>query len=124
MADTILFVDDDPEVRAKVSQLLKENGYRVISASDGDEALDKARETSPDLIILDIMMPRLDGILTILKLKGKGETKSIPVIILSIIDKSDEEVLAKHLGVRAFIRKPYEDCDLLAKVREGLQGTS
>lgn len=112
----ILIVDDDKNIIQTLKMRLEANGYKVFTASNGVEGLEQAKEAGPDLILLNIMMPRLDGIMTTLKLKGIGLTKSIPVIIMTGIREKEEMVLARHVGAADYITKPFEHDELLKKI--------
>jgi CheY-like chemotaxis protein len=82
---TILLVDDDLTLRQMYEERLKQEGYNIVSAANGEEALAKAQSDNPCLIILDIMMPKLNGIDTMAKLRSDSSTKDIPVIILTAL---------------------------------------
>lgn len=112
----ILVVDDDKNIVQTVKLRLETNGYKVITASNGLEALQKAKQGKPDLILLNIMMPQLNGIMTTLRLKGIEQTKSIPIIIMTGIREKDEMILARHVGAADYITKPFESSELLKKI--------
>ena len=90
MPGKILIVDDEADLIAPLEMYLQSNGYKIITASDGVEALQLAEEESPDLILLDIIMPRMDGYATLEKLRADEKTKSIPVIMLTV--KTEKEI--------------------------------
>src|SRR3989344_3998988 len=94
----ILFIDDDNFLRKVYESELKEKGYEVHLASDGDEGLQKVGETKPDLIILDLIMPKKSGFEVLSELSQYEETRSIPVIILSNLAQSDDQKRALDLG--------------------------
>ena len=112
----ILIVDDDKNIIQTLKMRLETNGYRIVAASNGLEGLDKAKNGKPDLILLNVMMPQLDGIMTTLRLKGGLETKSTPIIIMTGIKERDNMVLAKHVGASDYITKPFESAELLKKI--------
>ncbi len=112
----ILIVDDDENIIQILKIRLEANGYKVFTASNGVEGLEQAKEVGPDLILLNIMMPRLDGIMTTLKLKGTEQIRSIPVIIMTGIKEKEEMVLARHVGAADYITKPFEHDELLKKI--------
>ena len=113
----ILVVDDDENIRKTVKLRLEEaGGYQVITACNGVEALEMAKAHNPDLILLNVMMPKLNGIMTTLRLKGAEQTKSIPVIIMTGIKERDEMILARHVGAADYITKPFESAELLKKI--------
>ena len=112
----ILIVDDDKNIIETLKTRLETNGYRIITASNGLEGLDKANAEKPDLIILNVMMPQLDGIMTTLRLKGMAETKTTPIIIMTGIKERDNMILARHVGASDYITKPFESSELLKKI--------
>lgn len=114
----ILVVDDDENIIQVLKMRLEVNGYKIFTASNGAEGLERAKEVGPDLILLNIMMPRLDGIMTTLKLKGTEEMRSIPVIIMTGIKEKEEMILAKHVGAADYITKPFEPDELLKKINK------
>ena len=114
----ILIVDDDENIIQTLKMRLEANGYKVFTASNGVEGLEQAKEVGPDLILLNIMMPRLDGIMTTLKLKGTEQIRSIPVIIMTGIKEKEEMVLARHVGAADYITKPFEHDELLKKINK------
>jgi len=118
----ILIVDDCPETRALIHFTLTRENYDVIEASNGGEALIKAIQETPDLILLDIVMPQLDGFSTAVKLKENINTEKIPIIIAS--SKSGLRPLFelnKGLQVKDFIEKPFLPETLLEKVKDILK---
>jgi len=114
----ILIVDDDENIIQTLKMRLEVNGYKVFTASDGVEGLERAKEAEPDLILLNIMMPRLNGIMTTLRLKGIGQTKSIPIIIMTGIKEREEMILARHVGAADYITKPFDSAELLKKIEK------
>lgn len=110
---TILVVDDEPNIRKLLCQELEEAGYKVIEAADGSEALNKARNLKPDLIILDILMPVVDGFDTMTILKNDETTSNIPILVYSITD--DQEKMF-HFGADEYITKSSEPEMLLKTV--------
>ncbi len=113
----MLIVDDDPIVHQLISSILVPAGYDVSSARRGDEAIRMASDLNPDLILLDVMMPEMDGFEVINRLKTDKSTSDIPVIFLSAkVDPSDK-VRALQLGATDFIGKPFDRAELLARIR-------
>ena len=100
----VLLVDDDPEFRRMCAAYLEPRGYAVVMAEDGARAFDRARAESPDVIVMDLAMPRMDGWAAIPRLKGSVETWSIPIIALSGVDSVGARV--RELGCNAFLAKP------------------
>ena len=103
---SILIVDDQPANIKVLFELLKQNGFRVSVAKSGESALSKAKAASPDLILLDIMMPGMDGYETCEHLKNNPTTATIPIIFLSALDQSFNKVQAFQLGAADYITKP------------------
>lgn len=114
----ILVCDDDKEIVEAISIYLKQEGYQVICAYDGVEALDIARKNDIHLIILDIMMPRLDGIHALLKLR---EDSAIPVILLSAKSEDADKILGLNVGADDYVTKPFNPLELVARVKSQLR---
>jgi DNA-binding response OmpR family regulator len=111
MAHTVLIVDDEADIRDAVSELLSDEGYEVLGASDGDEALEKARAFHPSLVLLDLMMPGMNGWEFRARQKGDPELASIPVVVVSALGR------VAGLDAAAYLEKPFEVDDLLTAVR-------
>jgi len=116
-AATILIVDDEPANLDMLRQELDEEGYRLLTAVDGEEALIKVQEHVPDLVLLDVMMPRVDGFTVCRILKGSGKTVLIPVILLTALRSHEDRVRGIEAGADDFISKPFDRDELLAKIR-------
>lgn len=114
----ILIVDDERDLVEMVSLRLKANGYRVITALDGMEALKKAKADGPDLIILDLMLPKMDGYKVCGLLKKDTRYAKIPIIMFTARAQGEDVKLGREMGADAYIRKPFEAKVLLAKVKE------
>jgi len=113
----ILVVDDSQDMRIILSMRLKINGYDVIIAQDGQEGLDRARADAPDLIILDLMLPKIDGYEVCRMLKFDDKYKNIPVIILSALDQQEDREKAVGSGADAYFIKPFDLELLLNKIK-------
>ncbi len=113
---TILLVDDEPDMAAIVGRSLRINGYKVLTASNGRECLDLAASELPDIILLDNVMPHMDGLTAMRKLRRSESTRDIPVILVTAL--ADEATLASALraGADAFITKPFDYQTLLDKI--------
>jgi DNA-binding response OmpR family regulator len=120
-AITILIVDDEPDNVDMLSQELEEEGYALMTARDGAEALIKVQEHLPDLILLDVMMPNVDGFTVCRILKGSGKTVLIPVIMLTALRSHQDRVRGIEAGADDFISKPFDRVELLAKIRSLLR---
>jgi adenylate cyclase len=117
----ILAVDDVPENLAIVRMRLEAHGYEVVTAADGEEALARVREVEPDLVLLDIMMPKLDGISALKQLKQDSSLRFVPVILLTAkADKSDV-VAGLEAGGDDYMTKPLDQAALVARVRSMLR---
>jgi diguanylate cyclase (GGDEF)-like protein/PAS domain S-box-containing protein len=117
---TILVVDDTSENRKLLSRILVNAGYRVTAAKDGASAIELAGSLSPDLILLDIQMPELDGFATIAALKEQEETRDLPVIFISALDNLDDKISAFRSGGVDYILKPFDIEEVLARVKNHL----
>ena len=118
MSKTILVVDDKKELRVMVQAYLEQEGFRVVSAADGQEALYVVRHEKPDLIILDLMMPKMGGYEFLNAHKRQSET---PVIILTAKLEEGDKVLGLELGADDFVTKPFSMRELTARVRAVLR---
>ena len=113
----ILIADDEPDIRTLLVSILKSGNYDVITASDGAEALMAIKTSHPDVVILDIMMPKLDGMQVLQKVREDAEISSIPVIMLTA-KASDKDILSGYkYGANYYIPKPFEISDILKGVR-------
>jgi len=117
----ILVVDDEIQLIELVQTRLEANGYEVITANDGEEGLEKAKSEKPDLIILDVMMPKMDGYKVCSLLKNDEQYKNIPIILFTGKAQEDFEDVGKKAGADAFITKPFDPPELLAKIEELLK---
>ena len=117
-AETILVVDDNKEIVYSISELLKYEGYQVIKAYDGMEALEALEKEKIDLILLDVMMPRLNGLSALMKLRQKSR---IPVIILSAKTEESDKVSGLILGADDYVEKPYNPAELTARIKAHLR---
>ena len=116
MAETILIVDDHRDFVFATKLFLETQGYQILTAYDGLEGLQVVEESRPDLIILDVMMPRLDGWATLQVLQSKPETASIPVLMLTALKEPVNVLTGFDLGCTWFYTKPITDYDDLALV--------
>ena len=114
----ILLVDDEPDLAQMVSVRLKAAGYEVSTAYDGQEALEKVKESRPDLMILDLMLPKLDGCKVCRLLKFDERTRGIPILIFTARAQVEDVTLATECGADSYLTKPFEAKVLLAKLQE------
>jgi CheY-like chemotaxis protein len=110
---TIMVVDDNPDIITIVKTILEGRGYTVFSASSGAELLSMLVTQKPDLIILDIMMPEMDGLEVLTRLKGKTETSTIPVILLTAKVQYEDVLGGYKLGADYYITKPFTSTQLV-----------
>jgi putative two-component system response regulator len=118
---TILVVEDTLESLKLIADILATEGYQVRPADSGDLALASVEAARPELILLDIMMPGMDGFEVLRRLKALKETRDIPVIILSAVMEAEQRVAGLNLGAVDFISKPYQPDELLARVRTHME---
>ena len=111
---TILIVDDEPPIREVLVYNLKKEGYNVIEAEDGITAVDIATEQRPDLILLDIMLPKLDGLSVCKRIKN---TYNVPILMLTAKDSEIDKILGLELGADDYITKPFSVRELVARVK-------
>ncbi len=114
----ILLVDDEQDMVYAVKMQLEASGFKVLTAQDGQEGLDKARAEKPDLIILDLMLPMIDGYKVCRMLKFDEKYKNIPVIIYTARAQEADEKLGYEVGADAYMTKPFDPKKLLAKINE------
>ena len=110
---TIMVVDDNPDIITIVKTILEGRGYSVFSASSGLELLNMLSDHKPDLIILDIMMPEMDGLEVLTRLKSKSETATIPVILLTAKVQYEDVLGGYKLGADYYITKPFTSTQLV-----------
>ena len=118
MDKKILIIEDDPATTRLVDYSLRHHGYQVITATNGLEGLRKARSESPDMVILDVMLPGLDGFEVCHRLHDDAETSNIPVIMLSAKGQDSDKTSALSVGAREFFAKPVDRLVLLNKIKE------
>ncbi|WP_198024666.1 ATP-binding protein [Bradyrhizobium sp. Cp5.3] len=119
--ERIILADDNADLRDYVKRLLDAQGYRVEVFSDGRGALEAARRQRPDLVLSDVMMPRLDGIGLLAELRGDGQLRGLPVILLSARAGEEARVEGLEAGADDYVNKPFSARELLARVRANLQ---
>ena len=117
MAEKILIADDEESLVEFIGRALKKQGYRVITAYDGDNALFLIGEELPDLVILDLMMPLMDGWEVCRRAKSDSATRDIPILMLTARSSPDDAVQGLDLGADDYMRKPFSLNELLARVR-------
>ena len=118
MPKRILIVDDEPNIVLSVEFLMKREGYDVITAGDGQAALEILSETKPDLMILDVMMPRKNGFEVCDEVRADPDLSGLPILMLSAKGREAEVKKGLSLGADAYITKPFSTHELVAKVNE------
>ena len=113
----ILIVDDEPDLLTVLRFGLEVEGFEVLEASDGEQGLTMARESSPDLMVLDLMLPRMDGYKVCRALKFDERYRRIPIFILSARSGETDRQLAMDVGADTYITKPYDMRDLVSRIR-------
>lgn len=116
----VLVVDDEEDILALVTARLRQGGYEVTVASDGLEGLEKAEKERPDLILVDVSMPRMNGFQMIQLLRLNESLKETPIIVITASRQKDEAAWREQVGVSQFVLKPFESGELLEKVRRTL----
>jgi DNA-binding response OmpR family regulator len=118
MSKAILLVDDEKDLLEVVKIRLEASGYKVLTALDGQEGFNLAKREKPDLIILDLMLPKIDGYKVCRMLKFDEKYKKIPVILFTARAQESDEKLGYECGADAYITKPFDPKILLAKIEE------
>jgi len=120
----ILIVDDELDFNELLQERLGAEGYKIVAAKDGEEALEKVENENPDLIVLDIMMPKVDGFEVCRALKKDARYSKIPIIFLSAMSQGDDFKAGKESGADDYIVKPFEPIILIAKIEALLEKAS
>ena len=122
----VLVVDDDEVIRQLIAVNLTLEGFEVFTAVDGQDCLDKVAKIKPDVITLDVMMPRLDGWVTATQLRRNPETAAIRVVLITARAQEDDRDKGSQVGADAYLTKPFDPAEMIRVVRElaGAPGTS
>jgi DNA-binding response OmpR family regulator len=119
----ILIVDDDDMIRMMYQKIFVFNNFEAEIAADGEEGLQKALEVKPDLILLDVMMPKMTGLQTLEKLKSNDQTKPVPVVMLTSLNgQQDAEMALSKGAVKYIVKSEYEPKEVAAMIKEVLAG--
>ena len=119
---TILFVEDEPTLQKALGLALAQEGYEVKTAADGEAGLQLAREVKPNLVLLDLILPKMDGFEVLEELKKDDATKNIPVIVLTNLESSQDIEKALVLGASTYLVKAnYDLKDVIEKVKENIK---
>ena len=116
----ILIVDDEKDIVETLSFMLKAKGFDCITALDGEEGLHKAKNEAPDLIILDVMMPKINGYKICRLLKFDNKFKNIPIIMVTARSQDEDKLIGEETGADEYITKPFEFSDVLEKINKYL----
>jgi CheY-like chemotaxis protein len=119
---TVLVVDDEPTIRTLVNAILDGSGVRTLEAADGLEALDMARRHQPDLVLLDVVMPRMDGFAVCQRMKGEKSMARTPVLLLTALVQESDHQRARRVGAEGIVQKPFSPAALRATVENILNG--
>jgi DNA-binding response OmpR family regulator len=114
----VLVVDDDEVIRQLIAVNLTLEGFDVATAVDGQDCLDKVAAINPDVITLDVMMPRLDGWVTAMELRKKPETSNVKVVLITARAQDDDRSRGQQIGVDAYLTKPFDPTEMIRIVRE------
>jgi two-component system KDP operon response regulator KdpE len=117
-ASVALVIDDEPQIRRLLRVTLEANGYRVFDAATGNDGLAQAAQRRPDVVLLDLGLPDLEGVAVLQRLR---EWSQVPVIILSVRDREDDKVAALDAGADDYVTKPFNSAELLARLRAALR---
>jgi CheY-like chemotaxis protein len=118
---TVLIIDDEPNARKVIKLLLEREGYRVLTAANGEEGLVLSKVERPRVILLDLMMPKMNGHETLKRLREDPDTEDVPVIVVSAKVGENDIATSFKLGALFHVEKPYETQDLLTKIQAALQ---
>jgi len=117
----ILVIDDTPNNLSVINQYLEDNGFEVMIARDGEDGIIKAARGLPDLILLDIMMPGMDGFNTCIRLKKDAQTKDIPVLFMTALDGVEDKLKGFEAGGVDYIVKPFNEREAIARIKTHLK---
>ena len=115
---SVLIVDDEPNIRRMVGALLASEGYEVRDAADGSSGLARAAESTPDVVLLDLMMPNLSGLDVLARIRASDRLKHLPCIILTAAGQETQHQKAMELGATEFLTKPFSPKKLYARTAE------
>ncbi len=118
MSKTILLAEDEPHIVTAVSYLLKRAGFQTLTATDGQQALDMALAESPDVLVLDLMMPKLDGYEVLRRLRADPQGEKLPVLMLTAKSQGIDREKAFECGADRYMTKPFANAELVAMVEE------
>ena len=120
---SILIIEDDPDIRELVSYNLGKDGYTVLQAATGEEGLEQAEQARPDVVVLDVMLPGMDGLEVLRRLKAEPGLRRIPVILSTAKGEDTDVVAGLELGADDYVTKPFSPKVLIARIRAALRRT-
>lgn len=123
MGSSILVVEDEPQIRRLIEVLLDSEGFTVVACENGQRALEVVDETQPDLVLLDLMMPEMDGIMFAEKLRARPAFRTTPILVVTARDQQVDKYEAFKVGANAYLTKPFDPLELLFNVRSLLSLT-
>jgi twitching motility two-component system response regulator PilH len=118
----ILIVDDSPTETHVLTSMLQKNGYSVVTAANGEEGIEKARSDKPDLILMDVVMPGMNGFQAARQISSEPETSAIPIIIVSTKDQETDKMWGIRQGAKDYVTKPANEKELIGKIKGILGG--
>lgn len=121
MKETILIVEDEKDIIKMLEYNLKKEGFKTLSVRNGEDAIGLARSEHPDIIILDLMLPGIDGLEVCKTLKGDSKTASIPIIMLTAKSQESDKVVGLELGADDYVTKPFSPKELIARIKAVLR---
>ncbi len=121
MKETILIVEDEKDIVKMLDYNLKKEGYKTLVADDGEDAIDAVNTKHPDLILLDLMLPGMDGLEVCKTLKAESKTASIPIIMLTAKSQESDKVVGLELGADDYVTKPFSPRELIARIKAVLR---
>jgi len=117
MGKLILIIDDEPDILTIIKYRLEKAGYHIITAGDGEEGFDAVKKNKPDLVLLDMRIPKMIGVEVCKKIKSDTELKNIPVVFITASQRTHVAQITEKFGAQDFIIKPFEPEELLSKIR-------
>ena len=121
MKETILIVEDEKDIAKMLEYNLKKEGFKTLSTRNGEDALEAAHKDRPDLIVLDLMLPGMDGLEVCKTLKGERKTAAIPIIMLTAKSQESDKVIGLELGADDYMTKPFSPRELIARIKAVLR---
>jgi DNA-binding response OmpR family regulator len=117
MASRVLIVEDEPHILEILSFILDVEGFEVVSAADGELAMLALQRERPDVVVLDLMLPRKNGFEVLKQIKGDPDLKSIPIVVLTAKGQAQDRRLAEEMGVDTFMTKPFANSEVIEAIR-------